>query len=294
MGSLINRLERLGHWFFYITLRLFGHKAAVILLWGVIFVYVVFSRKIHQTTRHYLSRRFIEQSRIVRWIHTFKNVFSFGQVLVERGWLGLSQNDRLSGKFEGHVRFMELIKEGNGLILLTGHVGNWQSALAHLGDLPVKVNALMQYDQSAAAKHYFDLKRGGRSFEIIDVNSEFGGMIDAMAALNRGEIVTIMGDRLVKGSSSEIDFLGESVKVPDSAYLLAASANAPVAVVFAAKTGLQSYHLKVWDYFYPKYNSRAERREMMKECSARYFKALEEYLKKYPYQWYNFYDFWKQ
>jgi len=294
MRSFVDRLERLGHWSFYITLRLFGHKAAVILLWGVILVYVVLSRQIHKVTRYYLSRRFKDQSGIAYWIHTFKNVFSFGKVLVERGWLGFSQHDRLHGKFEGKAKIVELIGRGNGLILLTGHVGNWQSALAHLGDLPVQVNALMQYDQSAAAKHYFDLKRGKRSFEIIDVNSEFGGMIDAMAALNRGEIVTIMGDRLVKGSSSEVEFLGEPVKVPDSAYLLAASAKAPVAVVFAAKTGLESYHLKVWDYFYPKYNSRSERQKMMKEGSERYFKALEEYLKIYPYQWYNFYDFWKQ
>lgn len=294
MGTLLDRLERLGHWFFYITLRFLGHKTAIVLLWGVIFVYVIFSRKIHQTTRHYLVRRFKEKSAIAYWTHTFKNVFSFGKVLVERGWLGLSRNARLHGKFEGHDKFIELIEEGHGLILLTGHVGNWQSALAHIGDLPVKVNALMQYDQSAAAKHYFDLKGGERSFEIIDVNSEFGGMVDAVAALNRGEIVTIMGDRLVKGSSSEVEFLGAPVQVPDSAYLLAASANAPVAVVFAAKTGLESYHIKVWDYFYPAYNSRSERKEMMKKCSERYFNALEAYLKIYPYQWYNFYNFWNQ
>lgn len=294
MSTLLNQLERLGHWFFYVALKYFGHTGALVLLRCVIFCYVVFSRKIHQNTQYYLVRRFEHQGRLSRWRHTFKNVFSFGQVLVERGWLGLTPNERLSGQLEGKDKILELIKRGNGLILLTGHVGNWQSALAHLDDLPVQVNALMQYDQQAVAKHYFDLQKGKRCFEIIDADSDFGGMIDAVAALKRGEVVTIMGDRFIKGSSSQVGFLGDNVRAPDGAYLLAASAKSPVAVVFAAKTGIDSYHLKLWDYFYPKYNSRPERAEMMQKCSARYFKAMENYLKVYPYQWYNFYNFWKQ
>lgn len=291
---IIDRLERLGHWFFYVTLRLFGYTGALILLRCVVFCYVLCSYKIHKNTFAYLSRRFPKKGRIAYWLHTFRNVLSFGEVLVERGWLGVKPGATLQGNVVDFDTLIDLAEKGNGVILLTGHVGNWQSALAHLGNLPVKVNALMQYDQGAAAKHYFDLRKEQRSFSIIDADGNFGGMVDAVAALQRGEIVTIMGDRYVKGSSSSVEFLGNRLEVPDGAYLLAAAAGAPVAVVFAAKTGNGECELKLWDHFYPNYDSREERSVMLQQCSARYFRALEDYLSVYPYQWYNFYDLWKK
>lgn len=242
----------------------------------------------------YLKRRFPGESFLQYWKHGYCVLFNFGKVLVERGWLGVAKGTRLDGHFEGYDRLLELISGGRGVVLVTGHVGNWQSALAHLADLPVRVNALMRYDQQAVAKHFFDLGENRRSFEIIDADGEFGGMVSALAALGRGEVVTIMADRFIKGSSTSVNFLGDDARFPDSAYLLAASNSAPVAVIFAAKTGLNSYTLKLWDSFHPQYNDRAERDSMLLDGTRRFSQALEEYLKTYPYQWYNFYNFWQQ
>lgn len=292
--NILKQLEALGHWFFYVTLRFFGQKGAHVLLVPVISSYVFCSRKIHRTVRPYLTHRFPGDSSCKRFSHVFFNIFSFGKVLVERGWLGTINGARLEGEISGYERILQEIDKGKGLVLLTAHMGNWQSALAHLGNLPVPVNALMQYDQDAVAKHYFDLNPTKRPFQIIDAEGGFGGMVDSLAALKRGEIVTIMGDRFVKGSSTVVEFLGSETRLPDSAYMLAASAGAPVAIVFAAQVGSGRYQLKVWDVFYPEYKSRDERGQMLVECAARFSRAMEKYLKIYPYQWYNFYNFWKQ
>ena len=288
------QLEKVGHWFFYVSLYLFGHRGGLVLLYPVIFVYVLFSRKIRRTVRYYLEHRFPGQTGPTYWRYTFRNIYSFGQVLVDRGWLGLRSETGFKGEFTGYQTLIELIGKKKGVVLLTAHVGNWQAALSHLGELPVKVYALMQYDQQAAAKHFFDLKKGRRSFEIIDAEGPFGGMVDATAALQRGEVVTIMGDRFIKGSCSETTFLDESVRLPDSAYMLAASTGAPVVIVLAAKTGRTTHQLKVWDYFYPQYEDRNKRKRMLEKCSALFSNALEKYLQAYPFQWYNFYNFWKQ
>lgn len=292
--NILKQLEAIGHWFFYVALRLFGQKGAHVLLVPVVLSYVLCSRKIHRTVRPYLKRRFPGESAYKRCIHAFLNILSFGKVLVERGWLGTISGARLEGDTYGYERIIEEIDKGKGLVLLTAHMGNWQSALAHLGNLPVPVNALMQYDQDAVAKHYFDLNPTKRPFQIIDAEGGFGGMVDSLAALNRGEIVTIMGDRFVKGSSTVVEFLGNKTRLPDSAYMLAASAGAPVAIVFAAQTKSGRYQLKVWDVFYPEYKSRDERGQMLVDCAVRMSSAMEKYLKIYPYQWYNFYNFWKQ
>ncbi len=292
---LKRNLEALGHWFFYLTMRVFGHRGGYLLLLPVIFCYVLFSRKIHKTVKPYFKRRFPGSGPLQYWICTLKNVYNFGQVLVDRGWLGVNSEAEFQGELVGYDHLLELIEKKKGLVLLTAHVGNWQSALAHLSSLPVKVHALMQYDQHAAAKHYFDIKKDGKKpFEIIDVESPFGGLVDAAAALQRGEVITIMGDRYVKGSFSTVEFLGGSVRIPDAAYILAATAGAPVVVLLSAKTGAKSHQLKVWESFYPSYEDRDKRAEMLQECAQKYLNAIENYLKNYPFQWYNFYDFWEQ
>lgn len=288
------RLEALGHWFFYVTMRFFGHRGGYVLLAPVIFTYVLCSRKIHSTVRCYLNHRFPGASSLEYMLYTYKNIYSFGQVLVDRGWLGINKDARFEGELVGYDSLVELIERKQGVVLLTAHVGNWQSALANLGDLSVKVHALMQYDQQAVAKHYFDLKAEDRPFEIIDADGPFGGLVDAAAALQNGEIVTIMGDRLVKGSASTVEFMGTSVRLPDAAYMLAATAGSPVVVLLAAKTGAKTHQLKVWGSFYPQYKNRDERAQMLQDCAQQYIESIEKYLKCYPFQWYNFYNIWKQ
>ncbi|BCL61675.1 hypothetical protein DGMP_23680 [Desulfomarina profundi] len=291
--ALKKQLEALGHWFFYMTMRVFGHGGGSVLLVPVIFCYALCSRGIHRTVRPYFNHRFPGRKAWKYWWYTFKNLLSFGQVLVDRGWIGLTGDSSFDGEFIGYNTLLDLIEKKKGVVLLTGHVGNWQAALANLDGLPVRVHALMQYDRQAVAKHFFDI-RGKRSFEIIDADGPFGGMIDAAAALQRGEVVTIMGDRLISGSSSGVDFLGEPMKLPDAAYMLAATAGAPVAVLFAAKTGRKTYQLKMWDYFYPRYEDRSRRALMLRECAGKYIAAMEAYLQQFPFQWYNFYNIWKQ
>ena len=292
--GLLGRLEALGHWFFYLAMRCFGHGGGRLLLYPVVLCYVLFSRKIHEIVGYYLTHRFPGEGELHHWRYTLKMVLSFGNVLVDRGWLGVSPRADFHGDLVGYDRIMELIGKGKGVVLATAHVGNWQSALERLGELPVRVHALMQYDREIAAKHFFDLGKRQRLFEIIDVDSPFGGMIEASAALKRGEVVTVMGDRYTRGPWSEVEFLGETVRVPSGAYSLAATMGAPVVVLLAAKTGARRYSLTVWDVFYPEYRSRDERDDQLRECASRFMGAIESYLQVYPFQWYNFYNFWEQ
>jgi predicted LPLAT superfamily acyltransferase len=288
------RLELLGHSIFYLVLRLFGQIGAYILLVPVIFSYVLCSRKIHRQTRPYLKRRFPEHTGLQQWIDTFRNVLFFGEVLVDRAWLGCVRNASLTNNVIGREKLDDIIASGKGAILLTAHVGNWQIALSNLRFLKVPVHALMQYDPQAAARHYFDLGIKKRSFSIINADGHFGGMIEAAAALQRGEFVTIMGDRLIKGPSSTVDFLGKKVRLPNAAYTLAAHAGVPVIIFLAAKTGRKCFQMKVWDILYPQFESRESHQKILDGCSQKFAETLEKYLKIFPYQWYNFFDFWTQ
>ncbi|MBU0729647.1 MAG: lysophospholipid acyltransferase family protein [Proteobacteria bacterium] len=294
MSSLLKKLEALGHGFFYAVLFVTGQGGAYFILGPVIFTYVLFSRKIHQDTAPYRQKRFPGRKGVGCWLDTFRIVYSFGKVLVDRGWLGIKHGRQFEGELIGREELLGIVKKGKGLVLLTAHVGNWQTALAHICELPAPVNSLMHYEQEAVAKHYFDLRKEPLPFKIINNEGFLGGMVESTAALQKGEVVTIMGDRLTKGPHAEVDFLGFPARLPSAAYNLAAATGSPVAVLLAAKTGRKRYSLRVWDVFYPEKSDRDKRQDEIVLCAKRFAGAMEKYTESYPYQWYNFFDFWKQ
>lgn len=293
-SNIKGRLEALGHNCFYLTLRLFGQGGAYLLLLPVIFMYVLFSTKIHRITASYIRRRFPAHGWLKRRQDTFRIVLSFGKVLVDRGWLGLSSGAAFNGELDGQEKLLQLVADGKGLVLLTAHVGNWQTAMSRIHDLGAPVNSLMHYEQEAVAKHYFDLRDEPVPFRIINSEGFMGGLVESTAALQRGEIVTIMGDRYTGGPFGKTEFLGENVRLPAAAYSLAASTGSPIAVMLAAKTGRKSYRLKVWNVFEPERTDRNNRQEGLSRWAAQFAGSLEMYLQEHPYQWYNFYDFWSQ
>ncbi|PXF52839.1 MAG: hypothetical protein C4B57_10660, partial [Deltaproteobacteria bacterium] len=149
--AVLKRLEAFGHGIFYLTLRIAGQPGAYALLVPVVLTYVSASRRIHRLTSPYLRRRFPKHNLIERWWDTFRICHSFGQILVDRAWLGLNRSARLHGSLDGWDTILGLIEQGKGLVLLTAHVGNWQAALAHLKDLPVPVHALMHYEEEVSS-----------------------------------------------------------------------------------------------------------------------------------------------
>lgn len=293
-NSLAEFGEALGHGIFYLTLRLTGHIGAYLLLVPVISFYVIFSRKIHRILKPYLSRRFPEHNAWQLWWDVFHTVHSFGKVLVDRAWLGIKSGAKLEGTFDGGEKLENLINSGKGFILLIAHLGNWQSALSHLSDLPVKVHALMEFEEEAVSKHFFELQKKASPFHIIKADGFLGGLVEATVALQNGEAVTIMGDRFVGGPFAEVPFLGTPVRLPIAAYALAAQTGVPVVVIFAEKNSRLYYTLRIWDILYPHYEHRDQRQEKLAIYTKRFSEALENYVRKHPYQWYNFYDFWRQ
>lgn len=285
--QFLSRLKKLGYWFFIISMKLFGYRGGRMLLVPVVFSYLLFSRKIHVLVGPYLDHRFAGLNRWKRWWYAFAIMRSFGTVLMDRVWLGYQDHERFRAEVIGYESMVEIVDNKKGMIMLTAHVGNWQAAISHLSGLSVPVHAMMRKEGVA-------VEMGEIPFSPIEVEAPFGGMIEATAALQKGEVVIIMGDRYIKGPHVTVSFLGEKVRIPTGAFALSVSTGAPIVVVFAAKTAPMEFEVRVFDVLHPGLSSREKRDEVVQECAEKYSQLLEKYLRQYPFQWYNFFDFWKQ
>jgi predicted LPLAT superfamily acyltransferase len=125
------------------------------------------------------------------------------------------------------------------------------------------------------------------------------GKIDSMLkveqALQRGEFAGILADRdLGHGGAGEyMEFLGAMAKFPTGPFRMAYILKCPVLLMVGEYRGGNRY-----DLYFEKIVDMGDiegmpRNEVLDLAMRRYVKGIEQHCFHAPYNWFNFYDFWK-
>ncbi|MEA1921868.1 MAG: lysophospholipid acyltransferase family protein [Pseudomonadota bacterium] len=283
------------HRFFYFLIRLGGRHIAYPFLYPVVLYYLFFRPDQRQKSRYYLERRFPGRQGFAAWRDSFHMILELSRSLVDRALVGICGPKILQTEFPEGKRLAELAAAGEGLIILTTHVGCWQAAMIYLAKLKRPVHMLMQQDEGDIDRHYFEHSGRKNPYQTIDPTGFLGGTLEMVAALKKGDVVCIMGDRRMgaQANSLAVDFLGAPVQFPVAAWKLAAVTNTPLAVLFPLKTGPDRYRIDLAEVIrVPQQDSRPLGR--LAPYLARYVSCLEELCAKEPYQFFNFYDMWNE
>jgi len=281
--------KQLGYQIFYFALRWFGPRIAYFMLLFVIPYYVLFCPNARKSARPYLDRYFPGQNRLQRLFRTFRYFYEFGLVLVDQAAMSILGKESFKINFPGQDDFYNLARNENGLVLLTTHAGSWQTAIPVLGHIPVPVHLIFKLDPQNQGRHVFDFNDGPQNFHFIDPESFLGGMVEATDALRKGHCVATMGDRAVGSRNRPHSFLGSPTDFPMTPYYLALTTSSTCCVLLTARTGklsLKITHKVISDGLDDQNMSREDR---MQEMLRRYVDCLEEYVKEYPFGWYNFF-----
>jgi predicted LPLAT superfamily acyltransferase len=112
--------------------------------------------------------------------------------------------------------------------------------------------------------------------------------------LERGEIVGILGDRALKSDkTTRVDFFGAPATFPQGPLLLASILKAPVVLFFGLYRGNRRYTIHFESFAEELQLERRERSAQLAPWVARYASRLEHYCRLAPFNWFNFYDFWR-
>lgn len=255
--------------------------------------YVLLRPSVRKRSSYYLCRRFPEHGWFARLWDSYRLTLGIGRILVDRAVLGILGPELLHVGLTGRDRLAELLAEGHGLILVTAHVGCWQLAMSSLAALDREVSILIHREEGDVDRHYFEHGGGGSPYRVIDPASPLGGTLEMLQVLKHGNVLCIMGDRVMggEGSTVNVDFLGGQIPVPYSPYLLASATGAPVAVIFPFLNGQGGYELKVAKTI--RVPERLGRKSAAYRCyAAEFAAALEGFVAEHPYQFFNFYDMW--
>jgi predicted LPLAT superfamily acyltransferase len=285
---------RFGHSIFYALIHLGGRRLGYFALHWVVLYYVLCRPSIRRRSFDYLRHRFPSSSRLVRYVNCYRIFLEMGRVLVDRAILGITGTENIQFTIHGRQELLELAKKGRGFIMLMSHVGCWQVAVSALNFLKVPVNLLLEQEEGNIDRHYFEYAGVTCPIRIIDPGSYLGGTLQMLDALKKGEVVCMMGDRILGSEKNflPVDFLGEKALFPFSAFKIASAAGAPIVVFFSYKSGYASYALKVSKIIQVPGNL-GRSGESFRHYITEFVNELERYTREYPYQFFNFYNMWQ-
>lgn len=168
-----------------------------------------------------------------------------------------------------------------GAFLVSTHLGTIEvlPALARKGVKVPHVHAFQQLSHNAVFTGLF-LRHLGNRFTlhaVEDIGVETA--VEMKEAIARGDLVLMAGDRLSAGGSAALkhDFLGHTCSFPKGVFVFARLMEAPVYAITCVKTGFNAYEVHV--------------KRLAGDLLDDYVRFLESEVRRYPYQWFQFYDF---
>ena len=249
-----------------------------VVLYGVVALvipfYMMFDGKGRRASYSFYRRR-MGYGPIKSFFGIYRNFFAMGKVVIDR----FAMYGGRSFKFEIDERncLAELSGQDRGFVIASSHVGNFELAGYSFSLGEKRLNALVYAAETEAVMAGRQKLFEQRNIRMVPVSEDFQHLFIVSSALAAGEVVAVPADRLF-GSEKSISctFFGEPARFPAGPYALAAARDVPVVAVFVMKTGVTSYRISA-----------------IKVDGADSFASLfEEMVRKYPYQWFNFFNFW--
>jgi predicted LPLAT superfamily acyltransferase len=227
---------------------------------------------------------------IARHFHTFAGV-TLDRVFLLAGRLHLF-DIRVQGLEELH----RALDGGQGVLLLGAHVGSFDALRVLSLERPdVEVRVVLDVGHSPVLSSILENLNPKMAASIINPRQgSVAVVLEIGAALDRGAVVTMLADRSRPGNEDvSVTFLGRQAEIPLSPWQIASVLRVPVVLCVGLFRGGNRYDLH-FEVLEEKLDiARDQRKALLGRAAQNFAARLEHYVRLAPYNWFNFYDFWK-
>ncbi len=278
----------LGYKIFVFFLKRTGIKSAYFILYFVATYYFLFLKKSNRAIYYYFNER-LGYSYFKSKIMIYKSYYTFGQTILDKVSISSGMEKQFTSEHEGGEILKKLLSDKKGGVLISAHIGNFEIAQHFFGekDIDFQTNLVTTDLEHSAIKNYLGKISKKSSVKFIIIQDDLSHIFEINAALARNELVCFTGDRYFDGGKFLVEkILGKETKFPAGPFLIASRLQVPVVFVYVMKEDNLHYHL------YTREANVKHRDE--KALLKAYTESVETMLKKYPLQWFNYFDFWNQ
>lgn len=228
-----------------------------------------------------------------RWVRrTAKNSFRhLGRLLFEVLRIPRLKPENLDKTitFEGVELVRSAVESGRGVVIATGHIGNWEimgAATAQLG-LPLNVIARRINDERLN-RMVIDLRDSAGVRTIMRESADSAKEI--LRALRRGEMLALLIDQDIDVDGAFVDFFGRPSWTSTGAAALALRTGALFVAAAAQRTAIGRHVVRVREV---EIDLDAPRERAIIDATQRATSYLEEWIRERPEQWAWLHQRWR-
>jgi len=274
----------------WISLHL-GRTPARFVLAGISLYFLAFSPTAKAASRVYLRRVLGREPRLA---DLFRHFHSFASTIHDRIFLLNGRFDLFEIEVHGKAIIDEVLAAGRGAFLMGAHMGSFEVTRAIGRNQPdLKVAMVMYEDNARKLNAALAAINPAAVREIIPLG-RIDSMLQVQASLDDGVALGILSDRTLSGDPTlRLPFLGADAEFPLGPMRLAAMLKRPVLFMSGLYLGGNRYAVHFEQLADFSTLERADRDAAIHTAVAAYASCLERHCRTAPYNWFNFFDFWR-
>ena len=180
------------------------------------------------------------------------------------------------------------LARGKGVILVAGHLGNWELSGAYVAAKGVPVHPIARGMSNPLSDSYFRRTRERLGMHIMHDQE---AVRRVPRALRDGHAVGFLSDQATVGlASTFVPFFGRPAKTPRGAAVFALRGDVPIVMIHAVRQRDERYELAAEEL---PVTHTGDRERDVDDVMLRFSQALERMVRKYPGQYFWQHRRWK-
>jgi predicted LPLAT superfamily acyltransferase len=271
----------------------FGRTAARLALCPIALYFLLRRGPERRASREYLRQL---TGRDVSLWQVAKHIHCFAAVTLDRAFLLSERFKRFDVRTFGLDQLRQAWAQGRGVLILGSHLGSFD-ALRVLAEFrsDIQLRVVIDIEQNRNLSQVLNALNPKLAKSVINARQE--GTATALAikeALDEKSLVTLLADRARPGNQViTVDFLGRPAPFPTAPWQLAAALKVPVVLCFGLYRGGNRYELHFEPFADQLKLERARRDAELRQTIQRFADRVAHHARSAPYNWFNFYDFWR-
>lgn len=193
--------------------------------------------------------------------------------------------------YEHGERLQGALAQGRGVILVTGHVGNWEAGAIVMRALGVPLTVVAMPEPDPAVNAYRHRIRTSLGVDTLEVRQSLDTPLQIRRKLAEGRTVALLVDRHVDRDRVPVTFFGRQVEFLGTPVLLAYLTGAPLVPMTLVREGGGRFRAIPAEPIFVDHN--APRDQEMRRAAQLIANVLEAQIRARPECWYQFYPYFK-
>lgn len=190
-------------------------------------------------------------------------------------------------KLENLHNFDDVLAKGKGVIVLTAHLGNWELGGVVIAQLNYPFWVVALPHKNKKVNGFFDAQRNSKGVKVIAMGKAVRSCI---SEFRKNHMVALVGDRDFTEKGIVLDFFGKPMHFPEGPAALSLMTGALIVPGFMFRNPDDSFTLRIEKAI--EFSPSGDKAKDLVDLINVYKKVLEDYIRKYPEQWYVFRQFW--